>query len=141
MVTQCIRLLCALGALTCLPACAPLVAMIGYNNSVVQLAVQLDRIKLAGDGVSYLGSGKTITDHAVSKLAGADCRLMNVVSPDKVCKPNRDESAEKFGSRMNLAAIRDEMLNGDGVAPTMAVPRYAGDGIEDPPVSVKDSAE
>ena len=110
MATKCIRLLCALGVLSCLPACAPIVGLIGYSNSVLQVAVQIDRIKLAGDGVSYLGSGKTITDHAVSKMVGADCRLMNVVSPDPVCKPKPNEMADKLHARMTLAAVREDLL-------------------------------
>ena len=103
-------MLCALGVLSCLPACAPIVGLIGYSNSVLQVAVQLDRLKLAGDGVSYLGSSRTITDHAVSKMVGADCRLMNVVSPDPVCKPKPHEMADKLHARMNLAAVREELL-------------------------------
>lgn len=35
MATKCIRLLCALGVLSCLPACAPIVGLIGYSNSVL----------------------------------------------------------------------------------------------------------
>jgi hypothetical protein len=108
-----IRLIAALLALLCLPACAPVIAMIGYGNSAVQIAVQLDRIKLLGDGVSYLGSGKTITDHAVSKIVRADCKLLNVVTPDPVCVPKRDNTTLARNDRMNIAALSEELANRD----------------------------
>jgi hypothetical protein len=108
-----IRLTAALLALLCLPACAPVIAMIGYGNSAVQIAVQLDRIKLLGDGVSYLGSGKTITDHAVSKIVRADCKLLNVVTPDPVCVAKRDNATLARNDRMNIAALSDDLANGE----------------------------
>lgn len=83
-----IRMCCALCASLCLSACAPLLAMVvGYSQPLVQFVAQAERVKLVGDGVSYVGSGKTITDHALSKIAGADCRVFNVVSRDPVCAP------------------------------------------------------
>jgi hypothetical protein len=75
MFTICRRLLALSITLPCLSACAPLISMIGYSGSAVQVAVQLDRAKLLSDGVSYLGSGKTITDHAVSIIARAGSGL------------------------------------------------------------------
>ena len=87
MATNALRLLCVLLVLSCLPACAPVIALMGSGGSTMQIAAAIDRVKLAGDGVSYVGSGKTITDHAVSLATGADCRLLNVLSPDPVCKP------------------------------------------------------
>lgn len=141
MVTKWLRLPGVLGAMLCLPACAPIVALLGSTGSVVQVALQLDRIKLAGDGVSYLGSGKTITDHVVSAVIGADCRLLNVVSPDPVCKQKRNESAERLNARMHLAAANDQLLNGDGVAPAPALPRSAGEGVEELPTAVMEPAE
>jgi len=41
---------------------------------------------LAADGVSWLTSGKTVTDHAVSEVAGQDCRLIGLVEDGQVCK-------------------------------------------------------
>ena len=117
--------------LTGLPACAPLVAIMGYGNTATQIAVQIDRIKLASDGVSYLKSGKTVTDHAVSKIVGADCRLMNIVSAEKVCTPKKDDTqvAARDG-RITLAAMDEEVLKreptfsefapDDGAAPAAA---------------------
>ena len=104
-----------LGVLTGLPACAPLVAIMGYGNTATQIAVQIDRIKLASDGVSYLKSGKTVTDHAVSKIVGADCRLMNIVSAEKVCTPKKDDTqvAARDGRIVQIAYQKGSKLEID----------------------------
>lgn len=42
------------------------------------------------DGVSWLASGKTMTDHAISEVAGQDCRLIGIVEEGEVCKDRPD---------------------------------------------------
>lgn len=111
-----IRLLGALVAISGLSACAPVLGLIGYGGSAIQLAAEIDRVKLLTDGVSFVSSGKTITDHAVSYIAGADCRLLHVVTPQPVCVPLRNESAERLHARVNLAAVSDNSTAGDVVA-------------------------
>lgn len=121
------RLLSLALIVTGLPACAPLVAIMGYGNTATQIAVQIDRIKLASDGLSYVRSGKTVTDHAVSKLVGADCRLMNVVSPDPVCTAKKDNAqVAARNDRLTLAAVNDDALNRD--AAYQDFPRSAAAG-------------
>jgi hypothetical protein len=112
-----------------LSACAPLVAIMGYSNTATQIAVQIDRIKLAGDGLSYIKSGKTVTDHAVSKLVGADCHLMNVVSPDPVCATRKDNvQVAARGERITLAAVQEGVSNRDTVFKGFAPGATADDG-------------
>ena len=77
----------------------------------MKIAATLDRLKLAGDGVSYLSSGKSVTDHAISKIMDADCNMLNVVTPRSVCAPTRNASAEKLNTRVNMAAVRDDLTN------------------------------
>jgi len=79
------RLVCLLCTALSLTACAPMLALVGTNQTLVQIVAQVERVKLAGDGVSYVGSGKTVTDHALSIVSGKDCKIFNVVSPDPVC--------------------------------------------------------
>jgi hypothetical protein len=69
----------------CVVGCVPLLTMAGSAGSAIQVGLQIDRIKLIGDGVSLAGTGKSITDHALSKAVDADCRLLNVVSGTPVC--------------------------------------------------------
>ncbi|NKB48572.1 MAG: hypothetical protein GKS02_04305 [Alphaproteobacteria bacterium] len=40
------------------------------------------------DGVSYVSTGKSTTDHAISALADEDCALLRVVDGKEVCDPN-----------------------------------------------------
>jgi hypothetical protein len=62
-----------------------MLAAFGSHQAVVQIVAQIERVKLAGDGVSYLSSSKTITDHALSAAIGRDCKIFNVVTRDPVC--------------------------------------------------------
>jgi hypothetical protein len=128
MDTNALRLLCVLLVLPCLPACAPVIALMGSGSSAMQFAATVDRIKLAGDGLSYLGSGKTITDHAVSMVTGADCHLLNVVSPQPVCAPKPAAVAAAANERVTLATVRDDLRSAD--APSLLRPRYAGETMK-----------
>jgi hypothetical protein len=79
------RLACPLCASLCLAACAPLLTFMGSNEALVQVVTQAERVKLAGDGASYVASSKTVTDHALSKALNKDCRLFNVATRKPVC--------------------------------------------------------
>ena len=68
-----------------LAACSPLAALLGYNGPAIQVAAQLDQAKLVADGVSFVGSGKTVTDHVISAATGSDCKLINVLDKAPVC--------------------------------------------------------
>ena len=80
-----LRLHCLLCATLALTACAPMLSLIGTNQTLVQVVAQVERVKLAGDGASYVSSSKTLTDHALSVAVGKDCKVFNVVTPDPVC--------------------------------------------------------
>ena len=101
------KLLIVLGALAGLPACAPVIAFVGYGSGspAVQIAAQFDRLKLAADGVSYVGSGKSVTDHALSLAAQADCRMFNVMNGDPVCRPTAVATPAPQDGRVTLAAV------------------------------------
>ena len=68
-----------------LTGCAPMLAVIGYPSSVVQVVTQVERVKMFGDGASYVTSSKTITDHVMSKVMDKDCKVFNVVTREPVC--------------------------------------------------------
>jgi hypothetical protein len=80
-----IRLACLLCTALGLSACAPLLAIVGTNQTFVQVAAQVERVRLAGDGASFAASNKTITDHALSKATGKDCKIFNVLTTESVC--------------------------------------------------------
>ena len=124
MISFALRWLGLCCVLSSLAACAPIAAVIGYGGSAVQIAAQFDRIKLLGDGFSYLESGKSITDHAVSKIVGAACRLLNVVRPDHpVCKSQNASTQQAMNARVTLAAAGDDWYGSD--APAIALSRHA----------------
>ena len=80
-----IRLACIAGAALGLSACAPMLAMVGSNTALVQVVAQVERVKLAADGASYLQSDKTLSDHALSKLTGKECKVFNILTKESVC--------------------------------------------------------
>ena len=41
----------------------------------------------AADGVSYVATGKSVTDHGLSYATGHDCAMLRVVSGDPICLP------------------------------------------------------
>ena len=75
-------LLCATLSLT---ACAPILSLVGIHQTLVQAVAQLERVKVAVDGVSYVASSKTTTDHALSMALGKNCKVFHVVTLDPVC--------------------------------------------------------
>ena len=68
-----------------LSACAPMLALVGTNTTLVQVVAQVERVKLAGDGASFAASHKTITDHALSMATGKECKVFNVLTKESVC--------------------------------------------------------
>ena len=80
-----IRLACLLSAALGLSACAPMLAVMGSSPGVIQVITQIERVKLLGDGASYATSNKTITDYALSKISGKECKIFNVLTKESVC--------------------------------------------------------
>jgi hypothetical protein len=79
------RLIFTLAALSALPACVPLAGLMGLGPSAVQVATQADQLKLMVDGASIAGSGKTLTDHALTIATGYDCSLTYAFKGEQVC--------------------------------------------------------
>jgi hypothetical protein len=80
-------------SLFALTACAPMMSMAGSSGSGVFLATQFDRLKLLADGFSYAQTGKTLSDRAVSNVAGADCSTFNVAMGKPVCSSSGPRAA------------------------------------------------
>lgn len=57
--------------------------------------VELTVVKLAGDLISYVTTGKSTTDHAVSVVADRDCALHRPLFSDDVCKDDDTILAEQ----------------------------------------------
>ena len=46
----------------------------------------------AADGISYIFTGKSVTDHALSSLAGEDCAMWRMIRLENPCRPKEDEA-------------------------------------------------
>jgi len=88
---------------------------------------------LALDGASWAVSGKTMSDHALSEVAGADCRLIGVLEDGRVCReaPTYEETRvatlqplPESGTRLAAASAPGE---GEGA------PESTGDPMMLPP--------
>jgi len=79
------RVAVAVPSVIMLAACAPLAGMLNFGPPAVQAAAQVDQVKFAADGVALVGSGKTVTDHAISIAMGQDCQLSHVLAGNPVC--------------------------------------------------------
>jgi hypothetical protein len=64
-------------ALFALTACAPIVSLAG------------SRVKLLADAVSYVQTGKTLSDHALSSVTGKDCSTFNVALGRPICSASK----------------------------------------------------
>ena len=83
-----VRLRCALLAIIAmfaLSACVSIAGLMGMAPTTVQTAAQIDQLKLVADGASFAGSGKTITDHALSIATGYDCSVMSGLKGEALC--------------------------------------------------------
>lgn len=56
------------------------------------------------DGISYLASGKSVTDHAISEVAQQDCALFRVVQGGELCQAEEDETQVAEGPQIAFAA-------------------------------------
>jgi hypothetical protein len=64
----------------------------GAGATAVTVAEAVDTAKTAGDAVSYGTTGKTLTDHALDKITGRDCKLWHVFDRDRrICRERMPE--------------------------------------------------
>jgi len=64
----------------------------GAGATAVTVAEVVDTAKTAGDAVAYGTTGKTLTDHALDKITGRDCKLFRVFDRDRrVCRERMPE--------------------------------------------------
>ena len=47
----------------------------------------------AADGVSYVGTGKSVTDHGISAAVGRDCALLRIIKGKAICKDEPTQRA------------------------------------------------
>ena len=68
-----------------LSGCALIVQHFGAAASTVQMAQTVDAVKLVADTTSTVASGKTMMDHAVSKVMQKDCNTFRLIKGEEIC--------------------------------------------------------
>ena len=64
----------------------------GAGATAVTVAEAVDTAKTAGDAVAYGTTGKTLTDHALDRITGRDCKLFNVFDRNRrICRERMPE--------------------------------------------------
>jgi len=66
---------CATAVVTVLGLDTAVVGGATVTTTAATTAEAIDTAKTIGDGVSYLDSGKTLTDHFTSYVSGKDCNI------------------------------------------------------------------
>lgn len=73
----------------------------------------VDAVSWGVDGFSYLITGKSMTDHAMSAAAGKDCAMLRVVKGQKTCVPKDEDVA---GDRLVFEFNESSMSRDESVA-------------------------
>jgi hypothetical protein len=64
----------------------------GAGATAITLSETVDAAKTAGDAVALGTTGKTLTDHALDRITGRDCKLFNVFDRNhKICRERMPE--------------------------------------------------
>ena len=61
----------------------------------------LGNISTIADVVTYVSTGKTATDHAVSGVVGKDCALMRVIDGEKICYKDNEKLVDEMMDMTN----------------------------------------
>jgi hypothetical protein len=59
---------------------------IALNPGTLEVIKVAAEVKTIGDGVSSVSTGKTITDHAISKIVDKDCNTFNLFKHKNFCR-------------------------------------------------------
>jgi hypothetical protein len=72
-----------------------------------------DVVTTGATAVSYGTTGKGITDHAISKIAGKDCRMFNVLQHKNICRIRKtyDVPNMQEGNRQELQVETLQIIN------------------------------
>jgi len=68
---------------------APILNVIMLSGCAVPVAVSV--VSLVADGVSYVTTEKSLTDHGLSMMSGNDCAMYRMITTGYVCHPYETE--------------------------------------------------
>ena len=67
------------------------VAPLALGGCALPLPLQL--ASFAADGVSFAATGKSVSDHGLSAVAGQDCALWRGVTEGEICVDGHEQAA------------------------------------------------
>lgn len=82
----------------------------------------------AADGISYLATGKSTTDHALSIVAQEDCAMLRALREKAICVPDHD---------FPVLVAKGSVPEGMTPAPVQVASLAKADDLRDPPVMAK----
>lgn len=96
--------------------------MLSLSGCAVPTAVTI--ASFAADGVSYIATGKSTTDHALSVIAQEDCAMMRALEERAICTPERKSrvltaTAEPDGKYPPQAIRPGAVVKSPVIAPTV----------------------
>jgi hypothetical protein len=68
----------------------------------------MDTISTGATAVSYGTTGKGITDHAISKIVGKDCRMFNLLKKKQICRVHKTYEVNFYNGLKNTYLITEE---------------------------------
>lgn len=78
---------------------------LSLSGCIVTLPPAVQMASFALDGVSYITTGKSVSDHAISTVTAQDCAMTRVLKGDKICTAQRVEVATlPDGTPVQMAA-------------------------------------
>ncbi len=88
---------------------------------------------LALDGASWVVSGKTMSDHALSEVAGADCRLIGALEDGRICRETPTYEETQVATLQPLPDSGTRLAAAPAPAPGEGAPAPTGDPMVLPP--------
>jgi hypothetical protein len=71
----------------------------------------IDTITTGATAVSYGTTGKGLSDHAISKMVGKDCRMFNILKNKNVCRVHKTYEVSFYNGLKNTYLIIEEPVN------------------------------
>ena len=66
--------------------CATVGSIVGASITTIQSAKTVDMIYTGASAASTVTTGKSLTDHLMSKMTGKDCTMFNIFKSKSVCR-------------------------------------------------------
>lgn len=66
--------------------CATVGSIVGASITTIQSAKTVDMVSTGVSAASTVTTGKSLTDHLISKITGKDCTMFNLFKSKNICR-------------------------------------------------------